>query len=205
MGRNRGRLSAAVTGALVVIGLTSSAMSATPAILPPADAVFLTIISGQCMFGLESSQTVIGQGLDFGNSAGGTHTVSDEAGFWSFKIGSNPVAKPTNHAGTYTWLCDGNEASAAPIGVRMSGPASTSKKPFKLIWANSHAYGGYRYSVQYKIGSSGKVATWRSKVSARFGTLSPSRSNVTYFFRAMTWRTSTVGSGWSAWKTVHVT
>jgi len=174
------------------------------AIIPPADAMAINMIGDECLFAVQSPQTVLGQGLDFIDS-GGAHTVSDTAGFWSFTIGSSGAFRQMNHAGTYTWLCDGNPDSAAPVGVRVGAPASTSKRPFKLTWANSAAYGGYTYSVQYKVGSAGSAATWRSKVSARSATFTPGRSSVTYYFRAMTWRTKTVGSGWSAWKPVHVT
>jgi len=176
------------------------------AIVPPPDVLGLEVIDSQCVFTLKSSQMVLGQALSFPNVTGSAHTVSDTAGFWSFKVGNQEHPnRQMNHAGTYTWLCDGNPDSAAPIGVKVGAPASTSKRPFKLTWANSAAYAGYTYSVQYKVGSAGSVATWRSKVSARSATFSPGRSKVTYYFRAMTWRTKTVGSGWSAWKPVHVT
>ena len=199
----RTRLLVTVSIALATTVLGASAASAIP---PPPDLVTMFNISDECEFAVMSSQTVLGQAVEFANNSGSTRTVSDQAGFWSFTVSTKQQPNKTmNHAGTYTWLCDANAGSAAPIGVRMSGPASISKKPFNLTWANSAAYGGYRYSVQYKIGSGGSVATWRSKVSARSATFSPGRSNVTYYFRAMTWLTGTVGSGWSAWKTVHVT
>ena len=190
----------------VVLATIALAGSAAEAIIPPPNLLGLELIDGQCMFTLKSSQMVLGQALSFTNVTGGAHTVGDTAGFWSFTVGPGSTpSRQMNHAGTYTWLCDGNPDSAAPIAVKVAAPASISKKPFKLTWANSAAYAGYRYSVQFKVGSAGSIATWRSKVSARSAMFSPGRSNVTYFFRAMTWRTTTVSSGWSAWKSVHVT
>ena len=112
MRKVRARQLAAIAGVSASMLLGATAASAIP---QPPDLVILFNIAGACEFSLMSSQTSLGQPIQFTNSSGSSRTVSDKAGFWSFTIGSKDALKTMNHAGTYTWLCDADPASSVPI------------------------------------------------------------------------------------------
>ena len=131
--------------------------------------------------------------------------MSEQAGFWSFAVPADAFDQDPimTSAGTFEWTCDGGGHFMSDP-VIPTAPGQVGGK-FTLRWAGTNAPGSYHYSVQYKLGASGAVKTWRNDVAARSAVFTPAKHGVYYYFRGQSIRTSTARSGWSPWKKVHVT
>lgn len=148
-------------------------------------------------------QVPLGANLTFQNFYGSKVTVRDQVGFWSFSVANKGTTSRTMyHAGTYEWQC--HNGSYSKNSVNVSLPSSSSGS-FKVTWATSQAAGSYRYTVEYKVGSSGTVQTWKTSTSARSAKFNPGHHNTYYYFRAETFRNASSVSGFSAWKKIDVT
>lgn len=196
------RVRRAVISAISVAGLVLGGAGAAHA---GTVTVTVKLVNGTngCTLSAKTQLVKLGQDYKFVNDTGATQQVHDRAKFWSFSVAAgSSVTREMAHSGKFLWTCDGG-TDYTGLSVAVFTPSSTTHLSFLVTWANSSAYSGYTYSVQYKVGKKGTIKTWYYHVSIRSATFTGKAGN-TYYFRAASVRTSTAKSQWSPWRAAVV-
>jgi hypothetical protein len=149
--------------------LTTEAPPAQAAPPPKTVGIFRVLYTNRCYVSPEV-KVVIGQEVVWENTDDIARTVTQLQGFWKFTVPVQGKRHRTMHsAGTFVERCDKDayHYTYHYIRVPVRAPSKTNRASFKVRWANSGSPAGVRFTVMYRVGTSG-FTTWKDRTTRRW-------------------------------------